>query len=39
MIFLKRVIFGLSHRDKRVEKTNLLHFSVSDLELQEPSIG
>ena len=39
----KGLLFGLSHRDKRVEKMNLPHFSVSTLEnflilkLPEPS--
>ena len=37
------MIFGLSHREKRVKKMNLLHFPVSTLknflilELPEPS--
>ena len=39
----KNMLFGLSYRDKRVLKMNLLHFSVSTLknflilELPEPS--
>ena len=39
----KGMLFGLSHREKRVKKMNLLHFLVSTLknflilELPEPS--